>query len=444
MFQYKEAFLNANPDFKWYKLPAPPLRTSSRPSESHDKSPTEEHEPLLEKTNNNSTKLDFNNKIPGALFEKPLSMFTPGKLADEAQMGGISSLLVKTEPKSNKFYSSPFQLNTISNENVTYRGDWLKCKLPTGDRSIQELQNALSETTRVFEHYDKSKLNLPLHHADQFTNQDVIDKVVDKRYSSDDYTFQKHWSDDEKNLRPGRSCKGKRYQEFMAVGGLIAHKRQRRELSDKSPEEEGGWEGEGERGELEPDHKPHVDSNEDSNDKAAAQPKTETAEIENNSTKAFNAADFDLDEKIKALPSLSYEKFQQKKRDSKRTRKAKVKPEPPLRQTVYDERPDYAYHRETLVGSQKRKPKKISITRLEISSFMSSASIMQEEAESSPDMKLATEAPCTAVRGMDLSRQASHHFSDLMALATLAEVAANTSKMDEGLARSPYDHASKV
>jgi hypothetical protein len=32
-FQYKEAFLRANPDFKWYKLPAPPLRTLiTRPS----------------------------------------------------------------------------------------------------------------------------------------------------------------------------------------------------------------------------------------------------------------------------------------------------------------------------------------------------------------------------------------------------------------------------
>jgi hypothetical protein len=32
-FQYKEAFLKANPDFKWYKLPAPPLRTLvTRPS----------------------------------------------------------------------------------------------------------------------------------------------------------------------------------------------------------------------------------------------------------------------------------------------------------------------------------------------------------------------------------------------------------------------------
>jgi hypothetical protein len=32
-FQYKEAFLEANPDFKWYKLPAPPLRTLvTRPS----------------------------------------------------------------------------------------------------------------------------------------------------------------------------------------------------------------------------------------------------------------------------------------------------------------------------------------------------------------------------------------------------------------------------
>ncbi|XP_046383053.1 HMG box transcription factor BBX isoform X2 [Ischnura elegans] len=65
--QYKEAFLRANPDFKWYKLPAPPLRTlMTRPS------------------NQKPLKLDC---------QVSCGIITPGKLADETQMGGLSSLL---------------------------------------------------------------------------------------------------------------------------------------------------------------------------------------------------------------------------------------------------------------------------------------------------------------------------------------------------------------
>ncbi|KAK3908356.1 HMG box transcription factor BBX [Frankliniella fusca] len=65
--QYKDAFLKAHPDFKWYKLPAPPLR-------------------LLNTRPNNTVKAP-----------KPSTgVITPGKLADETQLGGLSSLLSAT------------------------------------------------------------------------------------------------------------------------------------------------------------------------------------------------------------------------------------------------------------------------------------------------------------------------------------------------------------
>lgn len=68
--QYKEAFLEANPDFKWYKLPAPPLRTLvTRPS--NQKPPKQ---------------LDMQSSLAGPIV--------PGKLADESQLGGLSSLLL--------------------------------------------------------------------------------------------------------------------------------------------------------------------------------------------------------------------------------------------------------------------------------------------------------------------------------------------------------------
>jgi len=65
--QYKEAFMKANPGFKWYKLPAPPLRTlMTRPT---------------------------NQKLPKFSCQLSCGPITPGKLADESEMGGLCSLL---------------------------------------------------------------------------------------------------------------------------------------------------------------------------------------------------------------------------------------------------------------------------------------------------------------------------------------------------------------
>ncbi|CAG2061164.1 unnamed protein product, partial [Timema podura] len=65
---YKEAFMKANPDFKWYKLPAPPLRT------------------LVTRVSNQAKP----HKLHCQLTCGPI---VPGKLADESQMGSLSSLL---------------------------------------------------------------------------------------------------------------------------------------------------------------------------------------------------------------------------------------------------------------------------------------------------------------------------------------------------------------
>lgn len=69
--QYKDAFLTANPNFRWYKLPAPPLRTLTTRPLSITKNP-----------------------IPLSSPTSPLSSeFNPGKLADETQLGGLTSLM---------------------------------------------------------------------------------------------------------------------------------------------------------------------------------------------------------------------------------------------------------------------------------------------------------------------------------------------------------------
>ncbi|KAI8431902.1 hypothetical protein MSG28_004455 [Choristoneura fumiferana] len=479
--QYKDAFFSANPDFKWYKLPAPPLRThTSRPRESNEKanqSPEiEYHEAELEKTNNNSTKVDFNKKPNDNVFDgeqKALSMFTPGKLADEAQMGGLSSLLsTKTEIKTpNPYYSPPsYKVNAISSGDRSHNIlDRVNMKGYTREESIRELQNALSETTKIFEEdFDEQKDRIYQYggSTDQFTNQDVIDQIVDKRYSRDDeFSYQRQWSDDEKNMKSGRSCKGKRYQEFMAVGGLIVNKRQKRDYSDKMSDEDYNASCSWDSGNARNDDAVAYDESKQifiPNEPTENEFKSDAIDgpkPDNNSNKTFKAADFDLDAKIKALPSLSLEKFQQKKRENKRKKKTiNLKPKsfesshivnPVPTPTYLSERRGMAENwRETVIGSQKRKPRKISITRLEINSLISSVEL-KESHNISPEFKIATEAPCSVVQNMAICKQQSHGSVDLLALATLAEVAANTSKIEdtsivENIMAAAGEHASKV
>lgn len=481
-FQYKDAFFSANPDFKWYKLPAPPLRTlSSRPREPNEKqieSPTSElHEAELEKTNNNSTKVDFNKKTNDHVYEndpKPLSMFTPGKLADEAQMGGLSSLLAtKTETQTPNPYYSPhcLKFNAISTLNEFRSQNILeKAKGVSREESIRELQNALTETTRIFkEDFNEEKGGLYQYSTsnDQLTNQDVIDQIVDKRYSKDDdYGYQRNWSDDERNSRSGRSCKGKRYQEFMAVGGLLVNKRQKREHSDKMLDEgytaSCSWEPGTSRSEecaITDDFKHDHSLSEMSIESETKNDIIDVPESDNNANKTFKAADFDLDAKIRALPSLSLEKFQQKKRDNKRKKKTlSLKPKTlesshivnSVPRYILDDRRELAEGwRETVIGSQKRKPRKVSITRLELKSLYSSMDNNKSHSIS-PEIKIATEAPCTVVQNMEFCKQPQHSNVDLLALATLAEVAANTSKIEGSsitetmTAKASDEYASKV
>ncbi|CAH2041757.1 unnamed protein product, partial [Iphiclides podalirius] len=425
--QYKDAFFSANPDFQMVQAASAAAAHASVAAAGVER---EGRGVDLNKSTEHAYEADA----------KRLSMFTPGKLADEAQMGGLSSLLeAKTENRTpNPYYSPPsYKFNAISTPMEDRSHSILERVRIEGarDDSIRELQNALTETSRIFEEDfdDKGRIYRYGVPNDQFTNQDVIDQIVDKRYSSDD-GYQRHWSDDEKS-KSGRSCKGKRYQEFMAVGGLIVNKRQRRDYPDKVDEGYSAscsWEPGSSRDDSYLDELKPGCVNEVTIENDAKHDTSDANEAEGGAGKAFKAADFDLDAKIRALPSLSLEKFQQRKRENKRKKKTiNLKPKPPEAQIINsvprpasDERREMAERwRDHVIGSQKRKPRKISITRLEINSMVS--------ANASPEIKFAMEAPRT-VQGMEVCHR-PHGSVDLLALATLAEVAANTSKMEDSL-----------
>lgn len=94
--KYKEAFMKANPDFKWYKLPSPP----SRP-------------PITRPSNHRIPNLELGPTEPSSALA-PCGI-TPGKLADETQMGGLSSLITPSTPSSPKAISKPPKKRYLEN-----------------------------------------------------------------------------------------------------------------------------------------------------------------------------------------------------------------------------------------------------------------------------------------------------------------------------------------
>lgn len=104
-FQYKDAFFSANPNFKWYKLPAPPLRSipmQTRP-DRHDSLSDPSYDDYdtmspMSKVSHGSTDMDCDNNAQHKLNENAIkSSVGIFKLADEAQMGGLNSLMMAVE-----------------------------------------------------------------------------------------------------------------------------------------------------------------------------------------------------------------------------------------------------------------------------------------------------------------------------------------------------------
>lgn len=87
--------MNANPDFKWYKLPAPPLRTLNT-------RPTNKKLDLLSDGEQESMKSDYFISNLTKLDEEAIQ---PGKLADESQIGGLSSLFTPQKVNLKDFHS---------------------------------------------------------------------------------------------------------------------------------------------------------------------------------------------------------------------------------------------------------------------------------------------------------------------------------------------------
>ncbi|XP_030242158.1 putative mediator of RNA polymerase II transcription subunit 26 isoform X2 [Drosophila navojoa] len=274
--QNKDAFFNANPNFKWYKLPAPPLRTlATRPSNAASGHPNEEQQ-QQQQQQQQQPPLHWQPTEVAHMLRRDLFKF-----ADETQMGELSALLSS---------------NTSNVQDKDY-----------------ELQQALSETTQFMSaHMPGNNNNNNKRSADSTSN------------SSEEE--DRSAGIPSKKLKSSRSCKGKIYQELFNSGQLAA-------IAKKS------------KCRLNSGGSNNSNSNSNSNSitdgnsntppispTTAATAATVTADgqllqldgtMRGTSNRHANcdAQEFDLEEKIKELPALSLDAYLQRKRSTKKKKK---------------------------------------------------------------------------------------------------------------------------
>lgn len=354
-----------------------------------------------------------------------MSGFTPGKLADETQLGSLSDLIspnYNTNANESSRLDSPIlkQIDETPPKSPKKRfnippnvGDIESVSRKIFDVDVEPFENLRNHAINSTQNLNERKLKR-LYKTDgdvysdeekqgeNMTQQQLIERIVDRTMSSeldnnnDDMTNYNELMD-----KPSRSCKGKRYAEFMTEGRLVGQKRTKKFLPKTYKKV-----------------KQKIDNNSNisgynitldytirklySRTKHVDQPAESLslrkrtfseASDDNASKKIFRAADFNLDEKIEALPSLSLEKFQQRKKENKKRKKIihvqKLKIDVDKVEDIKgnDEGKDVS-----LTGSRKRKARKESITHID------------------PVLKSPVDNP------------------DLFNLATLAEVAVNLAK----------------
>lgn len=426
--EYKDAFLNANPDFKWYKLPAPPLRTlNTRPTNKKQESNSGAQSTDSVKSEYESSDYTKSERRDGQSIQ-------PGKLADESQIGGLSSLFTPQKTES----SDEQTVNGIMTENDTVP------KPPKKRYTESPFPSEQKRDCKVDLFGDRKRKR-----AESNNNEQHETIVEDDKHAINNY-LTIHTPPEENNFRSERTCKGLRYQKFLAeqmknIGPSGQQNKRRRTAgshgSDERPTErrnsissnvsektdslssEGG---NSSRGELE-----HLVESAEGNVEASKPEDTETEGAAGQvdfgpwtARKRFRAEDFNLEKKIEALPSLSLEEFQEKKKQQ-RTKKKKIlqkfsstaskkhqnnpssntQANGQIRRVHTTNESSEELEKALLVGSQKRKARKQTITR---NAAAINSSKHSEEQEPNKSW-------CTS--------------PDLEALACLATVAANRTKL---------------
>lgn len=401
--QYKDAFFTAHPDFKWYKLPAPPLRPQAMRPVKIESGPDYEYyngdmyetvvqskcevELKTEKrttittdeiiTADNDYAYDKAQPEPNP-NQKELEMGV-FKLADEAQMGSLNSLMTDSyEGKTN-------QSDCMSTEYCEVK--------PERSPLDPEPRMLIEPCINMKNHFYSKRPN------DANRELSAYDS---KRFKRAFDSMHYEYYDEDYTRKTARACKGKRYKEFMTLTRLSSASKKASKSATIVKEEplatvtavEISTDGSHipDQAAYNPVHKLNalLDQNHTGNDSYE-----ETSVVVKNEPKQhFDASDFDLDKKINELPCLNLDEYLTKKKDTKKKKKIKGK-----FKSSFKPRPTAVEQQEKIVGSRKRKARKESITRRDVSSGLTE----------------------TVVPEVD----------DLFALATLAEVAAQENHICE-------------
>ncbi|XP_066245535.1 HMG box transcription factor BBX isoform X1 [Euwallacea similis] len=386
--EYKDAFLSANPGFRWYKLPAPPLRTLAT-------RPTTISKPVATTVTNNTS----------PIYSSELSEFTPGKLADESQLGGLTSLMnnnynisekikdcCKVEDNNNE---SPInedanKIEEMFSSPVNVSKPCVPPK-PIKKRLYEQHQDEKSCARNIFE--DKEG---------NITQQDLLNKVVDGIFAHDELEPK------EQQRKSDRVCKGKRYERFMVEGKLLGNKKELK-LTQHHKSSRMESKIEQELTMTKATYEPPSYNLENTIKRLAERTNVKLDcddevkskdEPDNNQAKPSHVS-FNLDLRIDNLLSLSYDDFVRRKRESKK-RKLKIKSENSHNKLQKLDNNNVPSSKAMVaVGSKKRK-NKLSITHLNLEN--------EHKSESALDGDNA-----------------------LLGLATLAMVAASTEKITENV-----------
>ncbi|XP_050331314.1 nuclear transcription factor Y subunit alpha [Bactrocera neohumeralis] len=330
--QNKDAFFNANPNFKWYKLPAPPLRTlNTRPGNTSTE-PEDDIKSFMSAQSGSAMLAKYTKSGNNHLF----------KLADEAQMGELSSL----------FSGESDNNNCNSNQNA--------------------LQKALGETSQFLNAYMS-----PTSGAESVQSN--------KHRLLSENSFSSNGSEDDiLPKKTSRACKGKIYQELINSGQISAVSKKIK--TPKSQSHPNGYA----HHIVTPSSSSNLTSLDSTNHFSSTCAMLATSRNNNKLSETCpgegfqsnnDLSSFDLEDKIKELPALSLDLYLQRKRNTKKKKKFTSKKRhsnntvnnknseaisvthaPPIScpNRSREAPPQQA------VGSQKRKARKESITRRDV------------------------------------------------------------------------------
>jgi HMG box transcription factor BBX len=255
--QYKDVFFSKNPNFKWYKLPAPPLRTlSTRPTNDRSMvaSPTpnlvndEIAESTIKDRAARNVKLSHQNSSGIGQF----------KFASIDQMGGLTSLMAMGTGMAVK----------VNGTIYVEKGN---------------------EKSEVFVDESTAKKRKNDDHLELFDEQDVV--IAGKSH---------------------RACKGKRYEQFMTPSKKATKPKSTNPVTSTSVQfPHNGYCKPQETLSLK-----HDDSSDELSNIAVASPESDETEQRN-----ADAADFKLNEKIMTLPSLDLDDYLNRKKAMKKKKK---------------------------------------------------------------------------------------------------------------------------